>query len=138
MAIELTPEIRKDLAEAIDEAGGAEVFFGAAIDTAGRIVGVEVLARGDEDEVPAMLATLDLWDLVIHNHPGGDIRPSKADLNVAAHVAGAGKGFAIVDNDAARIHRRMPGCIAETGCNFRIYPRNRIGGWKDRPRGLAA
>ncbi len=104
MGLSLLPEVQRDLVAAIDEAGGAEVFFGAAVNAAGKVTGVEVLARGDEDEVPAMLATLDLWDLVIHNHPSGELTPSKPDLGVAAAVASAGKGFAIVDNRASRMY----------------------------------
>ncbi len=100
MALSLLPEVRREIVAAIQETGGAEVFFGASANAAGKVTGVEVLARGDGDEVPAMLASLDLWDLVIHNHPSGEIRPSKADLNVAAAVGAAGKGFAIVDNRA--------------------------------------
>ncbi|HAK94263.1 MAG TPA: helicase [Planctomycetes bacterium] len=104
MALSLLPEVQREIIAAVDEACGAEVFFGAAVSAAGKVAGVEVLARGDADEVPAMLATLDVWDLVIHNHPSGDLRPSKADLGVAAAVASAGKGFAIVDNRASRMY----------------------------------
>ncbi len=104
MSLQLSCEIRREFSSAIAEAGGAEVFFGGRIDQEGTLLEVEVLARGDTEEVPAALATLDLWDVVVHNHPGGDLRPSKADLNVAAEVASHGKGFAIIDNSAERIY----------------------------------
>jgi len=104
MSCKLSVSARQAIAQAVSEAGGAEVFFGARVDPEGLIAEVEVLARGDEEEVPAVLRDLDSWDLVIHNHPDGDVRPSKADLAVACEVASAGKGFAVCDNTASSLY----------------------------------
>ncbi len=113
MGVALLEQTSAEIAEAVSLAGGAEVFFGANVDADGWICGVEVLARGDREEVPAVLYSLDLWDLVIHNHPGGDLRPSKADLSIASFVAQEGKGFAIVDNTGTRMYVVVEPPLAE-------------------------
>ena len=43
-------------------------------------------------------------DLLIHNHPSGELEPSAADLAVAAYLGEQGKGFCIVDNEVSRIY----------------------------------
>src|SRR5690606_10976926 len=42
--------------------------------------------------------------LVLHNHPGGDLTPSHADLTVAADLYARGLGLAITDNDARELY----------------------------------
>ncbi len=64
----------------IDEAGGNEVFVLAQTDAERRVVQIEVLARGSESAVPAIMQTCGYGDIVIHNHPSGDLRPSAPQI----------------------------------------------------------
>lgn len=88
----------------IDDAGGREVFFCGTLDASGLVTGVRVCARGNEDAVPAILDTIGLRDVVIHNHPGDDISPSDPDLDIASICAHDGHGVYIVDNAVERIY----------------------------------
>ncbi|MCK4691060.1 MAG: helicase, partial [Desulfuromonadales bacterium] len=90
---------------AIDEAGGNEVFVLGQVDAERRIVQVEVLARGSEAAVPAILQTCRYGDVVIHNHPSGDLRPSAADIEVASQFGSLGVGFYIVNNTVDKLYR---------------------------------
>jgi ATP-dependent DNA helicase DinG len=90
---------------AIAEAQGCEVFILGQTDVERRIVQVEVLARGSETAVPAIIQTCSYGDVVIHNHPSGELRPSGADIEVAAKFGSLGVGFYIVDNQVENINR---------------------------------
>ncbi|MCH7958929.1 MAG: DEAD/DEAH box helicase [Candidatus Hydrogenedentes bacterium] len=88
----------------IDAAGGQEVFFAGALDSAGIVERVRVCARGNEGAVPAIFDSLDARDVVIHNHPGGDLRPSDADLDLGVVYSHNGHGVFIIDNEATRVY----------------------------------
>lgn len=90
---------------AINEADGNEIFVLAQTDADRRIVQVEVLARGSEQAVPAILQTCGYGDIVIHNHPSGDLRPSAADIEVASQFGSLGVGFYIVNNAVDNLYR---------------------------------
>ena len=90
---------------AIHEADGNEVFVLGQTDIGRRIVQIEVLARGSESCVPAILQTCGYGDIVIHNHPSGDLRPSSADIEVAAKFGSLGVGFYIVNNAVDNLYR---------------------------------
>lgn len=105
--LEMPAAIQEFIRATIASAGGAEVFFLARVQwTHGKearvatIDEVDVLARGSDAAVPVILERAEDWDLSIHNHPGGDLRPSNADLNIAAELASRSVGFAIIDNEA--------------------------------------
>lgn len=100
-----SPDSLIQLRYAIDEAGGNEVFVLGQTDTERRIVQIEVLARGSEAAVPAILQTCGYGDVVIHNHPSGDLRPSAADVEVAAQFGALGVGFYIVNNVVDKLYR---------------------------------
>ena len=89
---------------AIEEAGGNEVFFAGSMNSSGLIEGVRVCARGHEGAVPAIFEGLDARDVVIHNHPTGDVHPSDADLELAIVYSHNGHGVYIVDNDVSRVY----------------------------------
>lgn len=89
---------------AIKLAGGNEVCFVCAVDDDGVIVKVRVVARGDVRSVLAMPGVAEQGEMLLHNHPSGDVSPSEADLDVASRVHGNGVGFAITDNDATRVY----------------------------------
>jgi ATP-dependent DNA helicase DinG len=108
-----TPESLLQLRYAIDEAAGNEVFVLGQTDIARRIVQVEVLARGSKAAVPAILQTCGYGDVVIHNHPSGDLRPSAADIEVAAQFGALGVGFYIVDNAVDKLYRVVEAFVAK-------------------------
>jgi ATP-dependent DNA helicase DinG len=100
-----TEKARRQMREAIAAADGNEVFFVGTPepDRQNSVVlidEVEVVARGNEYSVPAVLAQATAGTAVIHNHPGGNLTPSDPDLNIAANGAEAGIGFIIIDNEA--------------------------------------
>jgi ATP-dependent DNA helicase DinG len=93
-----------DIRSAILEAGGNEVFFLGRVGEDGKISQVDVLARGDRASVPAIFRSVRSGDAVIHNHPGGDLTPSGADLELASRFGELGVGFYIVDNDVRTVY----------------------------------
>ncbi len=69
---------------AINDAGGNEVFLLGSLDERQRVSVVRVIARGNRQAVPALLQVPRPGEVVIHNHPSGNLTPSDADLAVAA------------------------------------------------------
>jgi len=100
-----SPDVLTAMRTAIREAGGNEVFFLGRTDEYLKICAVEVLARGSESAVPAILQTCAYGDVVIHNHPSADLRPSDADLEIASRLGNLGVGFHIVDNPVDNVYR---------------------------------
>jgi ATP-dependent DNA helicase DinG len=101
----LTADSIDQIRYAIVEAQGCEVFILGQTDAQRRIVQVEVLARGSETAVPAIIQTCSYGDVVIHNHPSGELRPSGADIEVASKFGSLGVGFYIVDNQVEKLNR---------------------------------
>ncbi|HEX9873928.1 MAG TPA: helicase C-terminal domain-containing protein [Deferrimonas sp.] len=91
--------------QAIAQAHGNEVFFLGRTDEERRVVEVEVLARGKEDAVPAILQLCRYGDVVIHNHPSGGLQPSSADIEIASRLGSLGVGFHIVDNSVGNVYK---------------------------------
>jgi ATP-dependent DNA helicase DinG len=95
----------QQMRQAIQAAGGHEVFFLGRTDEDLRVVEVEVLARGTEQAVPAILHTCRYGDVVIHNHPSGALRPSSADMEIAGRLGNLGVGFYVVDNPVENVYK---------------------------------
>jgi len=91
----------------IVEAGGNEIFFLGRTDEAKVVVDVEALARGNRDMVAAILIAVSFGDVVIHNHPSGDLTPSDPDLEIASILGNQGVGFYIVDNRVERCYQAV-------------------------------
>ncbi len=89
---------------AIEASEGCEIFFLGKPDSNKVVEYVEVLARGNSRAAPAIFQTATHGDIVAHNHPGGDLTPSDADVNIAAEFALKGVGFYIIDNSAKHIN----------------------------------
>jgi len=105
MSIErLLPAVRALLAHEIARAGGREVCFVASVDEAGIIVEARPVARGTADEVLALPGVAERGQLVLHNHPGGNLEPSVADLFVASRLHDGGVGFGIINNEASELY----------------------------------
>ena len=98
------PEARVALQQAIAEAQGNEVTAVCRSDEEGTITELRVVARGDPSSTPAPLPHLVQGDVVVHNHPGGLLRPSAADVEVAAELGNQGIGSWIVDNSVTELY----------------------------------
>jgi ATP-dependent DNA helicase DinG len=92
------------LREAIEEAGGNEVFAACRLDGEGLLSEVLVAARGNKGAVLALDSHLERGDVVVHNHPSGTLRPSDADLNVAGEAGSKGVGSYIVNNAVTEVY----------------------------------
>jgi ATP-dependent DNA helicase DinG len=89
---------------AISDAGGNEVFLLGSLDDQQRVIAVRVMARGNRQAVPALLQVPRPGEVVIHNHPGGNLTPSDADLAVAAALGGNAVAVYIVNNSVTEIY----------------------------------
>lgn len=86
---------------AIAAASGVEVLFIGDVED-GVVVEVTVAARGREHEVVALLERPRAGQVVIHNHPSGDLRPSDPDQRLASLYGEDGVGMVIVDSAVTR------------------------------------
>ena len=107
---------------AIKLAGGREVCFACTIDAAGTIQTARVVARGDAECVLALPGFAKRGELLLHNHPSGDLTPSDPDLAVAARLHDDGIGFAIVDNAATQLYVvvEVPQPATETRLDLKV------------------
>jgi len=100
----ITPEAAAKIRREIAEAGGNEVYLLGYLDGSLRVTDVDVVARGNEAAVPAILQLASSGDVVIHNHPSGDLTPSDADLSIAARLGAEDVACYIVNNDVTAIY----------------------------------
>ncbi len=99
----IAPAAAGAIRAAIRLSGGREVCFVATVDERGIIQTARVVARGDVGQVLALPGFAQRGEMLVHNHPSGVLEPSDADLSIAARMHDDGIGFAIVDNEAARV-----------------------------------
>jgi len=97
------PVIEKIRAE-IRRAKDNEVFFVGYTEEDLLVHDVEAAARGHKTAAPAVLEKAREADVVIHNHPSGDLTPSEADLSIAGHLDAFRVAFYIVNNTVADIY----------------------------------
>ncbi len=90
--------------DAIAETGGNEVFFVGNFDSTQKIAEVETICRGGRTAVPVIMESAAKADAVIHNHPSGELQPSRNDISIASQLGQDGIGFYIVDNAAENIY----------------------------------
>lgn len=88
----------------IERSDEQEVLFVGRVSAERVIESIEVFARGNETGVAAPAEFCERGDIVIHNHPSGQLHPSDADVMVAAQLSESGIGSAIVDNAVSRIY----------------------------------
>jgi ATP-dependent DNA helicase DinG len=101
-ALRFTPEAAASLRAAIRDAGGVEVFAVGDVDPRNHVERVEVHARGQEGAVVALRSRARAGQVVIHNHPSGNLRPSDPDMQLAGTFGEDGVGFVIVDSAVTR------------------------------------
>ncbi|MEQ1568545.1 MAG: helicase C-terminal domain-containing protein, partial [Myxococcota bacterium] len=137
------PAAAETLRQAIRDAGGVEVF--AIGDVEGSAVtAVTVTCRGTEDSVPALLDRPRAGQVVIHNHPSGDLRPSEPDLQLAHLYGQNGVGVVIVDSAVTRSNwvvepfapRRVPVDDDALEAFFTVSLPRALPGWEPRPQQL--
>ena len=92
----------KRLREAIQEAGGVEVFAIGDVGFDRRVSRLEIHCRGTKDATPALLTRPRAGQVVIHNHPSGNLEPSNADFILANRYGDEGIGVIIVDSKVER------------------------------------
>lgn len=133
-----------DLRRAIKQAGGVEVF--AIGDVEGKqVVAVTIACRGTREAVPALLERPRTGQVVIHNHPSGDLRPSDADMHLAGRYGDDGVGVVIVDSEVRRSnwvvepHARLPVRVdpAEVERFFTEQLPAALPGYEPRPNQIA-
>ncbi|SNB46920.1 helicase C-terminal domain-containing protein [Geobacter sp. DSM 9736] len=100
-----SPAAVLQMQQSIAEADGNEVFFLGRTDEARIVIEVEPLARGNRDAVAAIMIATSFGDVVIHNHPSGQLTPSQADVEIASILGNQGVGFYIVDNRVERCYQ---------------------------------
>lgn len=101
IGLRIAPGAALMLREAVAETGGMEVFAVGEVED-GTVTAVTITARGREDRVNALLDRPRPGQVVIHNHPSGDLRPSDADMALAGRYGEDGVGFVIIDNTVTR------------------------------------
>ncbi|CAH2030242.1 helicase C-terminal domain-containing protein [Trichlorobacter ammonificans] len=101
MILSFSPDCRALIRHEIEQANHNEVFFIADCDATGCVTAVEAVARGGRTAVPAIISRAVAGQVVLHNHPSGDLTPSDADLDIASITGNNGIGFAIIDNQCA-------------------------------------
>ena len=89
---------------AIHLSGGREICFVGGLDEEGVVRTVRVVSRGDARSVLALPGVARRGEMLLHNHPSGNLEPSPADLDVAARLHDDGIGFAIIDNAASEVY----------------------------------
>lgn len=137
------PEAAEALARAIREAGGVEVF--AIGDTEdGIVTSVTIACRGQEHRVTALIDRPRAGQVVIHNHPSGDLRPSDADMHLAGMYAEDGVGVVIVDSAVTRanwvvephVQKQVPVDPEDVARFFRDDLARAMPGFEPRPQQL--
>ncbi len=99
-----TDEVILFMKEAIKEALGNEVFFTGKINPQGVVYEINVGARGNEHTVNINYTHARVAEVLIHNHPGGNLTPSQADLNAASIYSENAQGFYIINNDVTDVY----------------------------------
>jgi ATP-dependent DNA helicase DinG len=96
--------VKSTIKSAIEKASGNEVFFVGSFSRNKVIEDVKVIARGNDYSVPAVIESASPGEVVIHNHPSGNLTPSNQDIQIASVFGNHGVGFLIVDNSASEVY----------------------------------
>jgi len=97
-------EVIQKIQTEIHIASGNEVFFVGNFDDNFIINEVQVLARGNEYSVPAIVDSASAGQVVLHNHPSGNLNPSDQDIHLASIFGNNGVGFLIINNSVSDIY----------------------------------
>ncbi len=95
---------REEIDEIIRGSSGNEVFFVGSLDENGIVYSVRIAARGNDYSVPAIVESAKSGEVVIHNHPSGNLTPSDEDIHMASIFGNCAVGFYIITNDASKAY----------------------------------
>jgi len=88
----------------IENNNGAEVLFQAVYIHDEKISEIEVISRGNLTSAPAKLNIKSPFNLIIHNHPSGDLSPSDPDIGIASILLNQEIAFLIIDNNLEEVN----------------------------------
>lgn len=100
----LTDRVINTLQEAVRGAFGNEILAVGTCDGNGMVAEIHIAARGDGRQVPALTDQMERGEVIIHNHPSGDLTPSGPDMQVASELGRKGIGFYIIDNPVVSVY----------------------------------
>ncbi|MEP9410924.1 MAG: DEAD/DEAH box helicase family protein [Candidatus Brocadia sp.] len=100
----ILPDAVSSIRDAIEKAGGNEIFLVGRLNDGHLVTGVDVYAMGNRSAVPAIVKEAKYGDVIIHNHPDGILVPSGADLEIASYMGSLGVGCYIVDNSVEYLY----------------------------------
>jgi len=103
-ASRISPAVIAAMRETIQVHAGCEVLFVCTQDEAGMLVTVVDKAHGNRGMVPVLNHEVAAGQVLVHNHPSGQLVPSDADVQVAARIAEQGLGSWIVNNTVERLY----------------------------------
>ena len=98
-AAPIMPNAAAAVRAAIRLAGGREVCFVCKVDEAGVIQAARVVARGDIRSVLALPGFAQRGEMLLHNHPSGNLRPSQQDIDLTKKIREGGKLLEIQVSD---------------------------------------
>ncbi len=101
---QFSEEVIQKIQTEIHIASDNEVFFVGNFDDDFIINEVQVLARGNEYSVPAIIDSASAGQVVLHNHPSGILTPSDQDIHLASIFGNNGVGFLIINNSVTNIY----------------------------------
>src|ERR1041385_1025908 len=108
MPLETTSRIAPTVATAMKAgirlAGGREVCFVCTLNDDGLLQTTRVASRGDIRSVLALPGFAARGEMLVHNHPSGNLEPSEPDLEIAARLHDDGIGFGIIDNAVRELY----------------------------------
>ncbi len=108
----LHPDVVNYMRQEIAGAAGNEVFFRGRCEAA-KVVQAKVLARGNQNMTPALTGQVKAGEVVIHNHPSGNLTPSDADLRVASLLGSEDIAFLIVNNLVTQVYAVVEPVVVE-------------------------
>lgn len=104
----ILPDAADKILHYIKAVNGNETFLRGQLDSLGKVCSVELLANGNEYSVPAIISQLRAGEVIIHNHPSGNLTPSMPDIALSSFVGNMGCGSYIVDNSVENIYIIVP------------------------------
>lgn len=116
----IMPDAISSIRDAVEKAGGNEVFLVGRLNDEHLISDVDVYAMGNRRAVPAMVKEAKYGDVIIHNHPNGILDPSDADIEIASYMGSLGVGCYIVDNAVEFLYPVVKVREAK-GCNELVF-----------------
>ena len=110
--------VKEKMTDDIAACGGSEVLWVGRIDEAKVVISVDTAARGHDSAVPAVMPHMEKGDVIIHNHPSGNLKPSEADLVQASQLGNQGIGFYIVNNSIDAVYVVVEPVIWKPECRL--------------------